>query len=62
MRDSIWNGVCNMLILILVVLVLMNFTDGFRANEPHYRYGYGALGLLLLILLACVLLGVVHVS
>jgi hypothetical protein len=46
-----------MITLIIVVLVLMLFTDGFRAPEPHYRYGYGALGLILLILLFCMLLG-----
>jgi hypothetical protein len=48
--------------LILVVLVLMLFTDAYRAPEPHYRYGFGILGVLLFALLACLLLGVIHSS
>jgi hypothetical protein len=49
-----------MLTVILVVLIIMCFGGGFALPDPHYRYGGGALGLILLILLICMVLGVVH--
>jgi hypothetical protein len=50
-----------MIAVILVVLVIMCFGGGFALPDPHYRYGGGALGLILLILLICMLTGLLHV-
>ena len=48
-----------MLTVILVVLIIMCFGGGFALPDPHYRYGGGALGLILLILLICMVLKII---
>ena len=50
-----------MIVIILVVLILMNGVGYFGAPQPGgYRYGYGGLGFLLLVLLVLQVLGFIH--
>jgi len=51
-----------MTVLILVVLSIICFGGGFAFPDNRYRWGGGCLGLLLLILVAMVLLGFIHVT
>ena len=50
-----------MITVILVVLIIMCIGGGWASTEPHFRYGGSGLGLILLILLICILVGIIHV-